>query len=343
MLMDILATITAFASAMLLFSLLVTASVQAIHSIFNLRFHNLRMGLETFVEDINNDVFTDNDEAKIKVKEAVEQCTSVKKVKSTVRVSIKPESIDNDELQNTIKQKLSKVLNEEQIKQLEETMVQRFKNAELFMAQRFQKISHGLSIFLGLVIATVYQINTPDLLSKLSVDPALRAAYISQTENLLALETEFLPVPTYATMAGNTIKNLMVTSPQKQELQTLLTTDLSTESSVLSSMKKLFVNNTAAYKQIKTEYQSSIETTLTQTANKHNEQWQAQMSEVSLLNFTIMPNGLEYYTDTSDMYKLVHNYFGVFISTILISLGAPFWFKNLRMMFDLQERLRKKA
>ena len=110
MLMDILATITAFASVLLLFSLLVTAGVQAIHSLFNLRFYNLRMGLETFVNDIANDASIENHVAKEKVNEAVAACTVVKQVRSKVKVVVKPESVEQSELQNDIKQKLSKVL-----------------------------------------------------------------------------------------------------------------------------------------------------------------------------------------------------------------------------------------
>lgn len=342
MLMDMLATITAFITVMLLFSLLVTASVQAINSMFNLRFHNLRVGLETFAEELMNDDVID-EAAKSKVKEAVKECTAIKNMKSKIKVAVRPESVEVSEVQNQLKHQVSGLLSKDNLDKLDDVVVHHFKNIEMYMAQRFQKISHGLSIAVGLFIAIIYQINTPDLLNKLSVDPALREAYISQAEELISTDAQLSPSFSYSVAAEKALHELIAQHPEVKELNAVLTSDLNSESQVINSIRSAFVGNASMYDSIKLDYQSTVGNILLQSEQKYREQWQEQMDQVALLNFKIMPNGWNYYTNTQDWSVFFHNYIGVFISGILISLGAPFWFKNLRTMFDLQERLRKRG
>lgn len=346
MLMDILATITAFITVMLLFSLLVTASVQAINAIFNLRFHNLRIGLDVFAEDLMNDDGIDA-QAKDKIKTAVANCIPIKSANKTTKVALKmqvrPESVAIEDVKSSVKQQVGGLLSEQNLEKLDETVVHHFKQVELYMAQRFQKISHALSISIGLAVAIIYQINTPDLLNRLSVDPALREAYISQAETLMANDEELKPSFSYQAAAEQAINELVRNDSAASALAPLLTKDLSTETKVLSAIKGQFNGDTALSEKMKLAYEKTVGNVLLEAEQKYRQQWQVQMDQVALLNFKVMPNGWSYYTNIEDYSRFFHNIIGVFISGILISLGAPFWFKNLKTMFDLQERLRKRS
>lgn len=342
MLMDMLATITAFITVMLLFSLLVTASVQAINAMFHLRFHNLRIGLDMFAEDLMNDDAIDA-KAKEQIKTAVTGCISLKSEKSALKVPVRPESVAVEDVQSSLKQQVGSLLSKQNLEKLDDVVVHHFKNVELYMAQRFQKISHGLSIGIGLTIAIIYQINTPDLLNRLSVDPALREAYISQAEELMSNDADLRPSFSYPAAAEQAIQQLISDHPSVKELNTLLSADLTSESNVIKGIKRTFASDPEQYQIMKLDYQKAVGTVLQNAEVKYRQQWQEQMDQVALLNFKIMPNGWSYYTDTSDWSAFFHNYIGVLISGILISLGAPFWFKNLKTMFDLQERLRKRG
>ncbi|TBR41554.1 hypothetical protein CBF23_009585 [Marinomonas agarivorans] len=342
MLMDILATITAFITVMLLFSLLVTASVQAINSMFQLRFHNLRVGLDVFAEDLMNDDAIDA-EAKDKIKTAVASCIPIKSEKAKLKMPVRPEAVAVENVQSSVKQQVGGLLSQQNLEKLDDVVVHHFKNVEFYMAQRFQKISHLLSISIGLIIAIIYQINTPDLLNRLSVDPALREAYISQAQELMSSDAELKPSFSYPAAAEQAIHQLISEHPNATGLTALLDSDLSSETAVMTGIKNAFANDESQYQTLRLDYQKTVGAVLQEAETKYRQQWQAQMDQVALLNFKIMPNGWRYYTDTSNWSVFFHNYIGVLISGVLISLGAPFWFKNLKTMFDLQERLRKRA
>ncbi len=90
-------------------------------------------------------------------------------------------------------------------------------------------------------------------------------------------------------------------------------------------------------------------------AEKHigiDEKTQTPSNETpSLYNFTFLPEGMHYFlgerktqqtqenTSPINLLNFLFNWFGMAVSAVLISLGAPFWFNNLKTLFKIRDQL----
>jgi len=95
------------------------------------------------------------------------------------------------------------------------------------------------------------------------------------------------------------------------------------------------LNNDTAYRQQAIQM-GQVHTPDSPHAN-NSEQLQGQLSALS---FNITPNKWTEYYATAQVSSLT-NWIGIIFSTILISLGAPFWFNRLKDMASLRDKLSK--
>lgn len=348
MLMDVLATVVAFASVMLLFSLFVTATVQAIHATFQLRYHNLRLGMTSFFDEMKRDAHLADDATKEKIKQALNSLIVVRKPKSIIPVQVRPESVDVDEVKHNIRKCVAAEIGEDQIEALEESVLDHFHRAEAYMVQRFQRISHGLSILVALGIAAIYQINAPALLKELSTDPEMREVYICYAEEQFKAEKEELPLVTYreAVISAATRMRVLVPDQAEQfaelaEAKISRSEELDTHWDRIMGAVTVEMINHRELRLIKSQFDGLLKEKLAEERQKKLQQWEEQANNISLLQLSVFPHGKGFYLDLDQGFKvLLGNYFGVFISGILISLGAPFWFNNLKMLFSIREKIK---
>jgi hypothetical protein len=96
------------------------------------------------------------------------------------------------------------------------------------------------------------------------------------------------------------------------------------------------LNNDSLYRaqlvQLSTRLENQSETSDTDVAPIHN--------NLSALNFNISPDKWQGYYAQANV-SSVFNWIGIIFSTILISLGAPFWFNRLKDMASLRDKLAK--
>lgn len=62
-------------------------------------------------------------------------------------------------------------------------------------------------------------------------------------------------------------------------------------------------------------------------------------SELAVFNFSVFPNHCDCYFESKNPRRIMSNIVGMLISTLLISLGAPFWFRALQNLFRLREQV----
>ena len=60
------------------------------------------------------------------------------------------------------------------------------------------------------------------------------------------------------------------------------------------------------------------------------------MNELAEFNFEPLPNDWGYFVDKDNWFK---NWVGLLMSTVLVSLGAPFWFSTVRNLIGLRDAL----
>ncbi len=99
------------------------------------------------------------------------------------------------------------------------------------------------------------------------------------------------------------------------------------------------LNNDSAYRQQAIQAGQLKTLDSKQPENESSDQIQGQLSALS---FNITPDKWPEYYAKAQISSLT-NWIGIIFSTILISLGAPFWFNRLKDMASLRDKLSKHA
>ncbi len=177
----------AFATLMLLYSIVVTSLVQATQAILRLRGRNLWRGLTRILKDERTDLTEDPSRNAFKV--LSESAPAVFKVvhnpNSFFERVLGPGVtwLDAGQLRAALessKEKRKIGFTEEQISNI----VSKFGRSEKASRKRFQFWTRMLSIAWAAFIAVYFQLSTPDLLNRLSSSEAARAQLINIAENV---------------------------------------------------------------------------------------------------------------------------------------------------------------
>ena len=178
---EILGILIGFCSIMLMFSMFVTAIVQGISSVINLRAWNLDGGLQSFARKIisldNNGTLNEN--LKEKLLKLTEANFGVLKRKVGFVSYEQVISSITDLYSENIKGNIKFTINRD----LEEKIKAHFERIEDEMVARFQTWMNGLSILVALAVVLMFQLNTFELLKKLSLNEDYRNSLIAYAEN----------------------------------------------------------------------------------------------------------------------------------------------------------------
>lgn len=344
MLTDILAVLIAFCTIILLFSLLVTAGVEAIHGLLNQRSFNLKIGMNQFKLDLRRNVrlkeFSDEQRRSIFVSLdlTIDDLLSNNTSRGMSAYLDQPQEISVEEMINSILSLTKNTLSEDEAKRLSIIIRERFKTAQTKMSRRFQRVSDHFSILLSFILAIIYQLNTPQLLSDLSANKDFRDAIVSYSENHFR-EMEDLPTPlTYSAIVEASVKKLIEKNQPMQEVLEELSGDGITNHRQAIQELRAVIKSNEDFDHLKPQYEKLLQD---ETLLAEKELYAAVKStntDLNRLNFSIMPKGTNYYSIKNDI-TTFENYFGILISAIFISLGAPFWFKNLKTIFTIRDYL----
>lgn len=257
MLMDTLGIIIAFSSIMLLFSLLVTSLVHFIQGVLCLRFRVVEKGVLDLFEYLWQGIAD---------KKTVVQCSNLLFDKTTLEGRLRKKSayVSIDDIKDIFhsvplvgEKNALRVLSEDEIERLEARVDKIFFPYEIERSQQFKKWMVIISIIVSFFVCSAFQINSVDLLRKIS----LRSETAQQISSA--------PKPLAALAVGG-------------------------------------------------------------------QQAQLGVSSFAFYHFRLFPHGIDFYYPKEGLYKMLNNWVGLFISTIFISLGAPFWFDALQKLFRLR-------
>ena len=330
MLFDVLGIALAFASIMLFFSMLVTSIAQAVQATFNLRYRNLRSGLESLgerVEGISTDDYKNGlvemlsfgkGKSKYWLVNFIRQFTDIKKTEITEEELAKYISKYVTDITDAVTMEAKSTFNE----------------IEQFMSKRFQRFMHNMSILIGVALAIGFQLNTFDLLRDISIDPELRDSLIEMAQKTTADYEKSVPVLSYPDIAKSALDELGKKYPAHIKEIEEVSGEITSANDAIEGIKLVIKDDKVI---------NDYELLLTNKVNDYEKESKDALTKMLSIgakyNFKVCDAGLN---TTCGLFSSMNNFFGTLVSGILISLGAPFWFNAINNIASMRDKTKSR-
>ncbi|WP_281561375.1 hypothetical protein [Thalassomonas sp. RHCl1] len=311
---DILGIAIAFITTMLLFSVLVTAIVQFVQQLFARKHQGLVSGMSQFAEAIAGV------DAGFDSKKFLQQVTSGIVIK-------KAQYVGFDKVKAVYHQfSIDKPITDIRLQQM-------FEQAEDEMRALFKSQMDKISICVAALIVLLMQLDAFALLNRLSVDNDFRQALVLQGQGILA-KAEIRNAPPVRDIVQKINQQFV---DQYPSLEALARQENDSAKEAISDFNQL-VRQQPAFSDIQMQmlavkYQAALEAAIEQAQQQAVTFGLEQYRSLSKFGFQVLPE------KTVDYYLSLQTLLGLFFSTILISLGAPFWFNTLKSVVGLKDAI----
>jgi hypothetical protein len=328
MLFDMVGILIGFVTVMLVLSLMVTALVQLVQNLFSLRFRNLRRGLEVLIPP--EAAKTPQEKRDIANRILERPITSQKAVNKFM----------NPTLSWIKAEEFIKKLGPHDLK-LSETKVSAIKadfdNLENYLSKRFQLHIKIISIICAVVVAFVFQVNTLDLLKKLSVSPELRAKYLETAQQLVDKEEPTATqAPSYNYVSDRALEIMQNRHPELSAPLEEAGGLGKNRAEILSEFNTVLVAaNVTGRTVLAQEYSGLLDSLYKADALKMVANVVQYSDKLALIDITIWPGGWAFYS-------VFDHWIGFIIAIIMLTIGAPFWFDMLKNLLKLGDALKPK-
>ena len=335
MLLDVLGVLVGFAAVMLLLSLIVTTLVQLVQHLLGMRSRNLGVGIQALLETVLKSApgaQTENarkvlTEARFVPKKASRIARMVDGVTSPGCTWVEPE-----ELVARLKG-VGLALDESQVEQVN----QAFDRMGDYLKARFLQHMRVVTAVLAFLVAFYFQVSAPALLRDLSTDTDLRARYVTAAESL-AREGKLAGdgARPYQDVSEEALLILQEKHPQLEaELEQVAGIGENRAAIVAELDLILAEDHPQDRKAIVEEYERLLTELHATHAGESLQEAKRLMESLAQFNITPWAEGWVYYTGPDGF----ENWIGVILTTILLTLGAPFWFNTLRSLVNLRDQL----
>ncbi len=320
-LFDTLGVLIGFVGVMLILSLLVTALTQAVVGLVGIRARNLRFGLDRLLEQA----------AKTKP-QAGQDAAAAPKAADVLKTNKLTEKgllstttwVLSDELGRLLKE--SHLLGEEQIKAAQTW----FPHMERALSQRFQAITRLITFGCAFLVAVVFQVSSPDLLTRLSTDARFRESAVAAAEQLAAKYGVEDPRSwKYEDVSEKALEQLQQRHPDLAAQLEEVSGVGRTLDDVLAEMTLVF-EKSPQRNALVAEYKTLLDELDEQRVRRAQEQAREIGNQLALLNISPFSGGWKYYASASHV-------LGILVTMVLISLGAPLWFNTLSWLMSLRD------
>ena len=183
-----------------------------------------------------------------------------------------------------------------------------------------------ISLFWAVVVAVVFQISTPDLIKQLSVDTEFRAALIAAAPRVLeTAEQQFVQYEGYKDLYKTALESLAQKYPQISDQITALNEDEIYPEGLAEQLSDLIKDNDDRAR-ILADLEALLVAGLIKQRDEALANTMANIDQLSLLNIRPWSKGKAFYSGEGAF----QNWVGVLFTTILLTLGAPFWFNSVK-------------
>jgi hypothetical protein len=226
---------------------------------------------------------------------------------------------------------------------------QAFEDMEPAIAKRFQFIIRIWTVAISFVIAFAFQLSTPDLLKNLPSQDAQREAILAAVPNLTNEATRRLAFSTDSVLEES-IRRLSDKFPQYKELFEEVSGDGDSKQDMMDEMRGV-LGKRSDREMVLEEYLAIIDTVTKGEATTAFEHTSQLINQLDTFGISPKLDNFEFYvsapsTDAGkSSNRVIHwsNIVGVLITGILLSLGAPFWFEQLKNLSSLRDSMNPSA
>lgn len=333
--LDTLGTFVGFASVILILSLITSSFVQMTSSLLRFRGRNLSRGLAVLLDAAVNSSGKGGKSAQKTSKDAEMDSSTLAQEIITDQELVNPgrdlaRGVFPAWLRSTSQTWITAEQLEAVLKKVKNPPAGFVKKAmELFpqfehaTAKRFSFFMRVNSIVWAVIVAVLFQISTPELLRTLSVDPELRARYEDAFEDKATYPDVALQAFERLKSDDSRTKDITWVPPAGNASRREILTSLRTALGAVSQPEALI----AAYAE-----------TLDQL---YVDQVKSSVANLGKLDIRPWGKGLEFYWVGGNGWAGIRlgNILGVLMTAVLLTLGAPFWFKALKNFSGLRDLL----
>lgn len=368
MLSSVIGTLLAFVAIMLLLSLLVTSLVQFTQASLRLRGRNLLFGVGALIElhapmarpPKKPSALRANPHRALAARVLNSTDASLKFLpdpNATARVLmgpsvswVKPEDLARA-IMNTVPSAVAPmtpaVAGATAVQQTvshsasESDLQKTFENMEPALAKRFQFIMRICTVVWSVVVAFAFQVSTPDLLKTLPSADAKRQAILATLPTLTSDATRRM-----AFSSGNileaAIARLTEKFPQCRDLFDEVSGESDSKQTMMEEMRAV-LKSCPDRDAVLSEYSSIIDTLSQGVAESAYASASNRIDALNSFGITMKLSNFKFYVGAAGKpwYRAIHwnNILGVLITTVLLSLGAPFWFEQLKNLSGLRDAM----
>ncbi len=348
MLSDILATIIAFISIILLLSIVVTSMVQVSQAFLRLRSRNLMKGLAALLINTragtgsNAPVPTRNDRSE--AKRDATRIMNASNIALMARVD-NPDSamrywlagpnvswVNPDELEGAVEE-TGTDLGKGDVDEL----IENFKKSEMHLQKRFLRVTRGWSVFWALIIAFAFQVSAPALFNELSGDAERRERIVADADQILAYGAEALASSQLDLAAPEALEELAGRHEQHRERIEQASGVGTTRAFIIDELE-LALEGVPERNALVAEYDQLLDDITQKRFEETRETVEGAVEQLAQYDIELWPRGWEYYTEGpwNPRWGAI---VGVLITAILLSFGGSFWFEQLRNVLSLRDSL----
>lgn len=334
MVSDILGIFLAFIGQILLLSILVTTLVQITSAAFSIRQRNFRAVFRKVLTSLRT-VNTEDPSANALKLEESEKFYSPSTSSNLLDKLVTPNGISWLSAQG-LKRFLSN--NPVDFTEAQKNAIsEKFEEIELFMSKRFTAIMRYLSVFFAIVIALLFQANAMEMLNKLALDETYRERIIKEVESEAFNRLYTVSKDNWEGALNAAIRDYGMAHKSMIGYIEQIDKKVSTIAQARTDYLRILQGEGVSEPNKKADVFASI---LTKTASlylsERVDHYDHTMRQATKLHLEIWSDPDYFNVDAATLFKRL---FGLFFTIILLSLGAPFWFKILQNIVALRDVL----
>ncbi|MEJ2426279.1 MAG: hypothetical protein P8101_17815 [Candidatus Thiodiazotropha sp.] len=338
--MEILGALIGLVSVLLMLSMVVTALVQASQGVLRLRSRNLLFGL---ISVIIQHAGLDREKARMKAREILNAKSS-----PAMEGFFDPKGRFIQLLGPPVswigKDQLAKILEECSTifdPTTRKSVLEGWDTVQKSLSKRFLRNIRIWTIFWSLVVAVVFQVSAPALLSDLLQvqDSQQTTAQMPSLEQIQEDVDANLKWNDQA-VSQQIFKKLLTDYPELKNKLDQSAQDLPEQASILDRLCSLHKDDPLKGK-VLALYESMVDQQNRTHLKATLDTYDKYRRSLSRLDIEPWSGGWDYYVRSGAI--LWGNWVGVTITMILLTFGAPFWFRVLRYFIQLRDTLKPTA
>jgi len=322
-LLDILGVLIAFATVMLLLSLSVTAAVQALQAVLGLRTRNLRVGLAQVLNGVLNMPI---DQARQRVDRVFACLRNDGARKRDAAASPAVTWIPPEELPRWLSQA------DVPTQGREAEIVGQLQAIGPYLSKRFTHQIRAVTVLVGFLVAGWFQVSAPSLLADLAGDRTLRERIAGDAMAVAGEAREILSrLPHPEDVADRALAELEARHPELEE-RIEEAAGLGHGIDALVDELRTVLGDSEGTAGVLAEYEALLVREHEAALDRALDDLGTTTARLSSFELEPWPEGWSFYRDPAHL-------FGVLLTGILLSFGAPFWFELLGSLARLRDVL----